>query len=63
MRSEGLSFWKVMDMAVPCVAMGIIVGRVGDLIIADHLGKPTHFFLGYVEHCRITRWPCLRPIL
>jgi phosphatidylglycerol:prolipoprotein diacylglycerol transferase len=48
MRSEGLSFWKVMDMAVPCVTMGIIVGRIGDLVIADHLGKPTNFFLGYV---------------
>jgi phosphatidylglycerol:prolipoprotein diacylglycerol transferase len=48
MRHDGLSFWKVMDMAVPCVAMGIIVGRIGDLIIADHLGKATHFFLGYV---------------
>ncbi|HLF41296.1 MAG TPA: prolipoprotein diacylglyceryl transferase family protein, partial [Acidimicrobiia bacterium] len=48
MRSEGLSFWKVMDLAVPCVAMGIVVGRVGDLVIADHLGKATEFFLGYV---------------
>ena len=48
MRSEGLSFWKIMDMAVPCVAMGIAVGRVGDLVIADHLGKATDFVLGYV---------------
>ena len=48
MRSEGLSFWKVMDLAVPGVIMGIVVGRVGDLVIADHLGKPTDFFLGYV---------------
>lgn len=48
MRKEGLSFWKVMDLAVPCVTMGIIVGRIGDLVIADHLGKPTDFLLGYV---------------
>jgi phosphatidylglycerol:prolipoprotein diacylglycerol transferase len=48
MRSEGLSFWKVMDMAVPCVTLGIGVGRMGDLIIADHLGKPTDFPLGFV---------------
>jgi phosphatidylglycerol:prolipoprotein diacylglycerol transferase len=48
MRADGLSFWRVMDMAVPCVAMGIVVGRIGDLVIADHLGKPTHFFLGYI---------------
>ena len=62
MRSEGLSFWKVMDMAVPCVAMGIIVGRIGDLVIADHLGKPTHFFLGYVCPSHVTGSPCLAPI-
>jgi prolipoprotein diacylglyceryltransferase len=62
MRHDGLSFWKVMDMAVPCVAMGIIVGRIGDLIIADHLGKPTHFFLGYVCPDKVTGSPCLAPI-
>jgi phosphatidylglycerol---prolipoprotein diacylglyceryl transferase len=62
MRSEGLSFWKVMDLAVPCVAMGIIVGRIGDLVIADHLGKPTDFFLGYVCPSQATGSPCLAPI-
>jgi phosphatidylglycerol:prolipoprotein diacylglycerol transferase len=62
MRSEGLSFWKVMDLAVPCVTMGIIVGRIGDLVIADHLGKPTNFFLGYVCPSKVTGSPCLAPI-
>jgi phosphatidylglycerol---prolipoprotein diacylglyceryl transferase len=62
MRSEGLSFWKVMDLAVPCVTMGIIVGRIGDLVIADHLGKPTEFFLGYVCPSEATGSPCLAPI-
>jgi phosphatidylglycerol:prolipoprotein diacylglycerol transferase len=62
MRSEGLSFWKVMDLAVPCVAMGIVVGRIGDLVIADHLGKPTNFFLGYVCPTEATGSPCLAPI-
>lgn len=47
-RSQGLSFWKVLDSAVPAMALGISVGRFGDLVIADHLGKPTDFFLGYV---------------
>ena len=61
MRSEGLSFWKVMDLAVPCVAMGIVIGRVGDLIIADHLGKPTDFFLGYVCPTVQTGSPCNAP--
>jgi phosphatidylglycerol---prolipoprotein diacylglyceryl transferase len=62
MRSEGLSFWKVMDLAVPCVAMGIVVGRIGDLVIADHLGKPTDFFLGYVCPAEATGSPCLAPV-
>lgn len=47
MRSQRLSFWKVMDAAMPGLALGIFVGRTGDLIIADHLGKVTDFFLGY----------------
>ena len=47
MRRRGISFWKVMDAAAPGMALGVVVGRVGDLIVADHLGKPTDFFLGY----------------
>jgi phosphatidylglycerol:prolipoprotein diacylglycerol transferase len=47
MRREKLSFWKVMDAAAPGMALGVAVGRTGDLIIADHLGKVTSFFLGY----------------
>jgi phosphatidylglycerol---prolipoprotein diacylglyceryl transferase len=47
MRRERLSFWKVMDAAAPGMALGVVVGRIGDIIIADHLGKTTSFFLGY----------------
>lgn len=47
MRRDGISFWRVMDAVVPGLAFGIVVGRLGDLAIADHLGKPTDFFLGY----------------
>jgi phosphatidylglycerol:prolipoprotein diacylglycerol transferase len=47
MRRERLSFWKVMDSAAPGMALGVFVGRTGDIIIADHLGKVTSFFLGY----------------
>ena len=46
-RSSRLSFWKVMDAAAPGMALGVVVGRIGDLVIADHLGKTTNFFLGY----------------
>jgi len=47
MRKRRLSFWKVMDAAAPGMALGVIIGRLGDLVVADHLGKPTDFFLGY----------------
>ena len=47
MRRRGLSFWKVMDAAAPGMALGVVVGRIGDLVVADHLGKTTDFFLGY----------------
>jgi phosphatidylglycerol:prolipoprotein diacylglycerol transferase len=47
MRRFGYRFLQVMDAAAVGLAFGIIVGRVGDLIIGDHLGKPTDFFLGW----------------
>ena len=42
-----MGFWRTMDMAAPGLALGIIIGRIGDLIIGDHLGKPTDFALGW----------------
>jgi phosphatidylglycerol:prolipoprotein diacylglycerol transferase len=47
MRRRNLDFWKVMDAAAPGMALGVVIGRIGDLVVADHLGKPTDFFLGY----------------
>lgn len=47
MKKRGMDFWRAMDAAAPGIALGIIVGRIGDLIVADHLGKTTDFFLGY----------------
>ncbi len=36
-----------MDMAAAGLALGAVVGRLGDLAIVEHLGGPTNFFLGY----------------
>src|SRR3954471_3942192 len=47
MRKRRLSFWKIMDAAAPGMALGVIVGRVGDLIVGDHLGKQTSLFFGF----------------
>jgi phosphatidylglycerol---prolipoprotein diacylglyceryl transferase len=47
MRRYGYRFLQVMDAAAIGLAFGIIFGRIGDLVIGDHLGKPTSFFLGW----------------
>lgn len=47
MKKRGISFWKLMDASAPGMALGVVIGRVGDLIVADHLGKPTDLFFGY----------------
>jgi phosphatidylglycerol---prolipoprotein diacylglyceryl transferase len=42
-----LGFWRMADLAAPGLALGIAIGRIGDLMIGDHIGKPTSFFLGW----------------
>lgn len=46
-RRYGYSFYQVMDGAVIGLAFGIAFGRIGDLIIGDHLGKPTSWLLAF----------------
>ncbi|MGH9243088.1 MAG: prolipoprotein diacylglyceryl transferase [Acidimicrobiales bacterium] len=62
LRAERLSFWKTMDAAAPGLALGVAIGRIGDLIVADHLGKPTDFFLGYQCPGVDTASPCIAPV-
>ncbi len=40
-------FFQVADTIAPCLALGIAIGRSGDLIIGDHLGKPTSWLLAW----------------
>lgn len=44
---RGLRARQLMDSAVPGLAVGIVVGRLGDLVIGDHIGPPTDFVLGW----------------
>ena len=46
-RREGYRFFQVADPVAPALALGIAIGRIGDLIIADHLGKPTSWLLAW----------------
>lgn len=47
MFRKRMGFWRTMDLAAPGLAAGIVIGRIGDLVIGDHLGKPTSFALGW----------------
>lgn len=47
LRRHGHRFFQVMDAAAPALALGIAIGRIGDLVIADHLGAPTTLPFGF----------------
>ena len=46
-RRYGYSFFQAIDGAAIGLAFGIAFGRIGDLIIGDHLGKPTSWLLAF----------------
>lgn len=46
-RKHNMGFWRMTDLAAPGLALGIVIGRIGDVVIGDHLGKPTNFALGW----------------
>jgi prolipoprotein diacylglyceryltransferase len=47
LRRAGLPFKQLMDAAAPGFPLGLIFGRIGDLIIGDHLGGPTALPFGF----------------
>ena len=48
MRLLNLSIPAYLDLAATGMALGAVVGRIGDLLIVEHLGSSTSFFLGYL---------------
>jgi phosphatidylglycerol:prolipoprotein diacylglycerol transferase len=46
-RRRGVDFWAGLDLAAPWLPLGIAVGRIGDIVIADHLGRTTDVPWGY----------------
>jgi phosphatidylglycerol:prolipoprotein diacylglycerol transferase len=49
-RRFKVPFLTAMDAASLGIPVGIVIGRVGDLIIGDHLGKPTSWLLAFQYH-------------
>lgn len=62
-RRRGVNFFELTDLAAPGLALGTAIGRVGDLMIGDHLGKPTSGWWGweYQGGELISAPPCLYP--
>jgi phosphatidylglycerol:prolipoprotein diacylglycerol transferase len=46
-RRRGLAFLPGLDAAAIPIPLGVVIGRIGDLIIGDHLGKPTSWLLAF----------------
>jgi prolipoprotein diacylglyceryl transferase len=49
-RRQGYRFFQVADALAAPLALGIAIGRIGDLIVGDHLGKPTSWLLAWTYH-------------
>jgi phosphatidylglycerol:prolipoprotein diacylglycerol transferase len=49
-RRYRLSFLDGLDAAAIPIPLGVVIGRIGDLIIGDHLGKPTSWLLAFRYH-------------
>lgn len=47
MRQVGLRIWPTLDMSAFGLALGTVVGRIGDLAIVEHLGRATTVPFGY----------------
>jgi phosphatidylglycerol:prolipoprotein diacylglycerol transferase len=47
MRQVGLPILPTLDMSAFGLALGTVVGRIGDLAIVEHLGKATTAWWGY----------------
>src|SRR5207247_9913583 len=59
LRKYHYRFLQTMDAAAIGLAAGVILGRVGDLIIGDHLGKPTSSFLAFqYKGGRLSNFDC-----
>jgi phosphatidylglycerol:prolipoprotein diacylglycerol transferase len=49
-RRRHLPFLSGLDAAAIPIPLGVVIGRIGDLIIGDHLGKPTSWLLAFQYH-------------
>jgi phosphatidylglycerol---prolipoprotein diacylglyceryl transferase len=62
-RRRGFSFLKGLDAAAIPIPLGVVIGRIGDLVIGDHLGKPTSWALAFRYHGgNLSGYDCVRGV-
>jgi len=62
-RKKGLSLLKGLDAAAIPIPVGVVIGRIGDLIIGDHLGKPTSWALAFqYRGGELSGYDCVRGV-
>jgi phosphatidylglycerol:prolipoprotein diacylglycerol transferase len=62
-RRKGLSLLKGLDAAAIPIPLGVVIGRIGDLIIGDHLGKPTSWALAFrYRGGNLSGYDCVREV-
>lgn len=44
-RKYKLNFWQIADIFALALALGIFIGRIGCVLIQDHMGVVTNFFM------------------
>jgi len=49
-RRYRLNLLAGLDAAAIPIPLGVVIGRIGDLIIGDHLGKPSSWLLAFRYH-------------
>lgn len=49
----GFHLPRLLDVAAPSIALAVAIGRIGDLLLLDHLGKPTHSGLALAYRIRL----------
>jgi len=58
-RAAGFHVARLLDLAAPSLAIAIAIGRVGDLLLLDHLGRPVASSFGIAY--RVQRGSRLAP--